>query len=179
MVGAYERPVEELIWLEKGRLGDEAALNYLITKHRTRLIRVAANILRDSNEAEDVAQEAFIRGFRELRNLRDDRAFSGYLYRIAVRICMDRLRGRRPQTAQVDYGDSDRGAQVENRVIIQKLLAQLSPELRTTLVLREIEQLSYEEVSTVMRVPIGTVRSRLHVAREKFRELWLSAMEDR
>lgn len=179
MVGAYERPVEELIWLEKGRLGDEAALNYLITKHRTRLIRVAANILRDSNEAEDVAQEAFIRGFRELRNLRDDRAFSGYLYRIAVRICMDRLRARRPQTAQVDYGDSDRGAQVENRVIIQKLLAQLSPELRTTLVLREIEQLSYEEVSTVMRVPIGTVRSRLHVAREKFRELWLSAMEDR
>lgn len=173
--GIVEKPVEELVWLEKGRQGDETALNYLINKHRARLIRVAANILRDSNEAEDVAQEAFIRGFRELRNLRDDRAFSGYLYRIAVRICMDRLRSRKPQTTAIDNGEADRGTQVENRVLIQKLLTMLSPDLRTTLVLREIEQLSYEEVSQVMRVPIGTVRSRLHAAREKFRELWLAA----
>ncbi|MCE9559646.1 MAG: sigma-70 family RNA polymerase sigma factor [Armatimonadetes bacterium] len=173
-----ERPQDDLVWIERCRAGDETALNYLITRHRARLIRVAANILRDAHEAEDVAQEAFIRGFRELKNLRDDRAFAGYLYRIAVRICMDRLRSRKPSQAEFDAGTSDKGNQVENRVVIQKLLAELTPELRATLVLREIEQFSYEEVAEAMKVPVGTVRSRLHTARERFRELWLSAMSE-
>ena len=67
---------------------------------------------------------------------------------------------------------------MENRVVIEKLLAQLPAELRTTLVLREMEQLSYEEVAEVMHVPIGTVRSRLHTARERFRKLWIEAMSE-
>jgi RNA polymerase sigma-70 factor (ECF subfamily) len=67
---------------------------------------------------------------------------------------------------------------VENRVLIEKLLAQLPPDLCTTLVLREIEQLSYEEVAEAMHVPVGTVRSRLHVARERFRKLWIEAVAE-
>ena len=62
--------------------------------------------------------------------------------------------------------------------VIEKCLDQLPTDLRTTLVLREIEQLSYEEVAEAMRVPIGTVRSRLHTAREKFRKLWLEAVAE-
>lgn len=173
-----EAAYEDVRWIERVRTGDEAALATLVARHRARLIRVAANILRDPMEAEDVAQDAFIRAFREIRNLRDDRAFSGYLYRICVRLCMDRLRSRRAEPAEFDGVVPHQGSRVENRVVIEELLQLLPPDLRTTLVLREIEQMSYEEVAQAMNVPVGTVRSRLHTARERFRDLWLQENRD-
>lgn len=168
----------ELHWVARCREGDETALGYLIDRHRQRLVRTATNLLRDRHEAEDVAQEAFLKAFRELGRLREDRAFSGYLYRICVRLCMDRLRLKRAEPAELEAVQPHEGGSVENRVVIEKVLNQLPYDLRTTLVLREIEQLSYEEVADVMRVPIGTVRSRLHTARERFRVLWLEAMAE-
>lgn len=170
-----EPAVLELHWVARCRQGDETALGYLIDRHRQRLVRTATNLLRDRHEAEDVAQEAFLKAFRELGRLREDRAFSGYLYRICVRLCMDRLRLKRAEPAELEAVQHHEGGSVENRVVIEKVLNQLPYDLRTTIVLREIEQLSYEEVADVMRVPIGTVRSRLHTARERFRVLWLEA----
>jgi RNA polymerase sigma-70 factor, ECF subfamily len=156
----------ELRWLEQSRLGDDTAVAALVARHRARLIRVAANVLRDRHEAEDVAQERF------------SRAFASYLYRICVRLCMDRLRGRRPEPGIVDQAQDSAAPKVETRVLVERLLTELSPDLRLTLVLREMEQLSYEEVATAMNVPVGTVRSRLHTARERFRNLWLEAMAE-
>jgi RNA polymerase sigma-70 factor (ECF subfamily) len=153
-------------------------MNAIVAKHRKRLIRVASNVLRDSHEAEDVAQDAFLKAFRELGKLRDDKAFSGYLYRICVRLCMDRLRSRKPEVGLMDDGVHVPCGKVETRVLIERLLDELTPELRMTLVLREMEQLSYDEVADVMRVPVGTVRSRLHTARERFRVIWLRATEE-
>ena len=172
------RTQEDVRSLERCRRGDETALRELISRHRGRLIRIAANILRDANEAEDVAQEAFLKAFRELHSLRDDRAFSGFIYRICVRLCMDRLRSRRAEPAEFEFVDSSNGAQVENRILVERLLGQLTPDLRATLVLREMEQLSYEEIAEAMRVPVGTVRSRLHAARDRFRRLWLVATKE-
>ena len=169
---------DELQWVYRCRHGDEAALSLLVSRHRNRLIRTATNLLRDRHEAEDVSQEAFLKAFREISRLRDDRAFSGYLYRICVRLCMDRLRLKRAEPAEFDSVQECEGGAIENKVVIQKVLGQMPGELRTTLVLREIEQLSYEEVAEAMQVPIGTVRSRLHTAREKFRKLWLEAMSE-
>lgn len=169
---------EELQWVHRCRKGDDVALGLLITRHRNRLIRTATNLLRDRFEAEDVAQEAFLKAFREIHRLRDDRAFAGFLYRICVRLCMDRLRLKRAEPAELESCEPHQGTHVENRVLIEKLLNQLPSELRTTLVLREVEQLSYEEVAEAMRVPIGTVRSRLHTARERFRNLWLQAVAE-
>jgi RNA polymerase sigma-70 factor (ECF subfamily) len=171
-----ESALEELQWVHRCRKGDETALGLLIARHRSRLIRTATNLLRDRHEAEDVSQEAFLKAFRELARLRDDRAFSGYLYRICVRLCMDRLRLKRAEPAEFDRVQDHQGGHVENKVVVEKCLDQLPADLRTTLVLREIEQLSYEEVAEAMRVPIGTVRSRLHAAREKFRKLWIEAL---
>jgi RNA polymerase sigma-70 factor (ECF subfamily) len=91
---------------------------------------------------------------------------------------MDRLRLKRAELVEFDSSEPHEGGNVENRVLIEKLLALLPAELRTTLVLREIEQLSYEEVAEMMHVPIGTVRSRLHTARERFRKLWVEAMAE-
>ena len=175
-VSRLENVADELQWVSRCRIGDETALSLLIARHRNRLIRTATNLLRDRHEAEDVAQESFLKAFREIGRLRDDRAFSGYLYRICVRLCMDRLRLKRAQPAEFDSVQEHSGGLIENRVVIEKCLDQLPFDLRTTLVLREIEQLSYEEVAETMRVPIGTVRSRLHTAREKFRKLWLEAV---
>lgn len=172
------RIADDARFLERCRRGDDAALAELIGRHRNRLIRIAANILRDSNEAEDVAQETFLKAFRELHSLRDDRAFAGFVYRICVRLCMDRLRQRRPEVGEFDCAQPHAGGQVENRILVHKLLNQMSPELRTTLVLREMEQLSYEEIAESMGVPVGTVRSRLHAARERFRYLWTTATRE-
>jgi len=169
---------QEMQWVARCRQGDETALSLLIARHRNRLVRTATNLLRDRYEAEDVSQESFLKAFRELGKLRDDRAFSGYLYRICVRLCMDRLRLKRAQPAELESVQPHEGGSIENRVVIEKVLGLLPAELRTTLVLREIEQLSYEEIAEMMHVPIGTVRSRLHTARERFRKLWLDAMTD-
>lgn len=175
-IGALDPAAQERYWVSRIRSGDEVALAALISRHRSRLVRTATNLLRDRHEAEDVAQEAFLKAFREITKLREDRAFAGYLYRICVRLCMDRLRLKRPELTEFDSPQAHQGGTVENRVVIEKLLAQLPAELRTTLVLREMEQLSYEEVAEVMHVPIGTVRSRLHTARERFRKLWVEAV---
>ena len=164
---------EDQLWVQRTRAGDERALAELIRRHRQRLVRVALNILRDAGDAEDVAQEAFLRAFKDLRSLRDDRAFSGYIYRIAVRLCMDKLRQRRPEPTEFDGVTPDEGGSVENKIVVHKLLEKLSPDLRMTLILREMEQFSYEDIADYMKVPVGTVRSRLHAAREKFRELWI------
>ncbi len=173
-----EAIIDELCWVARCRQGDEVAIGALVAKHRRRLICVASNVLRDRNEAEDVAQEAFLKAFREIGRLRDDRAFASFLYRICVRLCLDRLRSRRAEPAEFDRVQPSVAPQVETRVLVEKLLDMLAPDLRATLVLREIEQLSYEEVAEIMRVPVGTVRSRLHTARERFRRLYLDAMKE-
>ncbi|MEQ1821503.1 MAG: sigma-70 family RNA polymerase sigma factor [Fimbriimonadaceae bacterium] len=174
-LGRSEIVADDLLMVKRCRDGDENAMGMIIQRHRLRLIRTAANLMRDRHEAEDITQEAFLKAFREMHKLRDDRAFSGYLYRICVRLCMDRLRLKRAEPSEFDRITDHEGGKVENRVVIERLLLQLAPELRMTLLLREIEQLSYEEVAEVMKVPVGTVRSRLHTARERFRKLWLEA----
>ena len=175
-IGRSESIAEEAQCVARCRAGDEMALSQLIERHRNRLIRTASNLLRDRHEAEDVAQEAFLKAFREIHRLREDRAFPGFLYRICVRLCMDRLRLKRAEPTEFDTVQASEGAAIENRIVIEKLLGLLPADLRTTLVLREIEQISYEEVAEAMRVPIGTVRSRLHTARERFRKLWMEAV---
>jgi len=176
--GVYsDARIEEAKLVYRIRQGDDIALREVIERHRVRLIRTACNILRDAMEAEDVAQEAFLKAFRELHRLRDDRAFASFIYRICVRLCVDRLRLKRAEPTALEPADVAPSGSIENRVLIEKLLAKLPADLRTTLVLREMEQLSYEEVAQVMSVPVGTVRSRLHTARERFRALWIAANE--
>jgi RNA polymerase sigma-70 factor (ECF subfamily) len=166
---------DEALLVVRVRNGDESAYKELIDRHRARLIRTASNILRDPIEAEDVAQEAFLKAYRELCRLREDRAFASFIYRICVRLCVDRLRLRRAEPSPLEPSEQAQNGSIENKVLIEKLLAQLPPDLKTTLILREVEQLSYEEVAVVMKVPVGTVRSRLHTARERFRTLWVAA----
>lgn len=166
---------EDVRRLGRFRAGDESVVADLVAAHRLRLVRVASNILRDRTEAEDVAQEAFLKALRTVHKLRDDRAFAGFLYRICVHLCLDRLRLRHVEAASFETAIESHGSRVETRVFVEALLDRMSPEFRAALVLREMEQLSYEEIAEVLHVPLGTVRSRLHAAREKFRVLYREA----
>lgn len=172
---------EEAAWLARAKAGDEAAYHWLLTRYRARVVRLAAHVLRREGEAEDVAQEAFLRAFRRLPSFRGEGRFSAWLFRIVVRLCLDRQRSAHwtaevsEETAPPVIASSDDS---DTRLMVSALLDQLSPPMRAALVLREMEGLDYDEIALALGIPVGTVRSRLHTARAQFRQLWDAAQED-
>jgi RNA polymerase sigma-70 factor (ECF subfamily) len=170
-----EEAVEERELVRGCQRGDESAFRELLRRHRSRAVYMAAQILRDRTEAEDVAQEAFLQVFRSIQKFRGDASFSSWLYRIVVNLCLDR--GRRAVGRMTVPLDEERdleaaGGAWETRLQVEALLGRLSGELRITLLLREVGGLSYEEIARELKIPVGTVRSRLSAAREQFRRLW-------
>ena len=179
---------EEALWVARARTGDEAAFRWLLGQYRTRVVRLAAHVLRSSGDAEDVAQEAFIRAFRRLPEFRGATApsgqgrFSAWLFQITVRLCLDRRRSVRwerevPEDAALPAAAST-SQTPDTRLLIETLLDRLSPPMRAALVLREMEGLEYDEISAALQIPVGTVRSRLHAARAQFRQLWTAIDEE-
>ena len=174
---------EEAGWIGRARTGDEAAYRWLLQRYRARVVRLAAHVLRRPEEAEDVAQEAFLRAFRSLGSYRGDGRFYTWLYHIVVRICLDRRRLARwsaetPLTEAESPSLLSPSEAIDTQVLVGILLDRLSPPIRAALVLRELEGLEYEEIARVLEVPVGTVRSRLSAARAQFRELWRAALEE-
>jgi RNA polymerase sigma-70 factor, ECF subfamily len=178
--------VEEACWLERARAGDEAGYAWLLSRYRSRVVRLAAHVLRRPAEAEDAAQEAFIRAFRNLRAFRGEGRFYTWLYHIAVRVCLDRRRlARWEAEVQIDelslnvQRDETPGADIiHHRLLVERLLDQLSPPMRAAMVLREIEGLEYTEIAEILGIPVGTVRSRLNAARAKFRSIYEAALQE-
>jgi RNA polymerase sigma-70 factor (ECF subfamily) len=168
----FDAIARETNWVHRAKIGDSQAVACLIDKHRVSLTAMIANIVRDGHEAEDIAQEALLKAIREIGRLRDDTAFKRFLYRIAVHATMDRMRKKRPQVGLPEMEMTGLDADIESKLQIERTLAKLPPDLRTTLVLREVQQLDYDEIADILMIPVGTVRSRLHAAREKFRQLW-------
>ena len=180
---------EEAAWIARARTGEDAAFRWLLGRYRTRVVRLAAHVLRREDEAEDVAQEAFLRAFRRLPSFRGEGRFSAWLLGITVRLCLDRRRSARwTREVAADFlpplsslplpslpSPSDAA---DTRLLVGALLDQLSPPLRAALVLRELEGLDYDEIAAALALPVGTVRSRLHAARARFRTLWEAAQKD-
>jgi len=171
---------EEEWWICRATGGDPEACAWLLRRYRARVVRLAAHVLRRPDEAEDAAQEAFVRAFRSLRDYRGHGRFYTWLYRIVVRACIDRQRLARHQREACleDARVADARQGVHERLLVAALLDQLSPPLRAALVLRELEGLEYEEIAAVLSVPVGTVRSRLNAARKRFRTLYERAQEE-
>lgn len=179
-----DREVDQQL-VERAQRGDKHAFELLVAKYQRRLGRLISRFVRDSAEAEDVTQEAFIKAYRALPAFRGESAFYTWLYRIGINTAKNYLLslGRRPPTTtQFDAEESEdfEGASQlqdvstpENELmskqvvdVVNSSLQQLPDDLRTALTLREIEGLSYEEIAEVMNCPIGTVRSRIFRARE-------------
>lgn len=171
--------------VERAQRGDKHAFELLVSKYQRRLGRLISRFVRDSAEAEDVTQEAFIKAYRALPSFRGDSAFYTWLYRIGINTAKNYLvsLGRRaPTTTQFDVEESEdfEGSDLLHDVntpenilmskevvgVVNATLLKLPEDLRTALTLREIEGLSYEEIAEIMSCPIGTVRSRIFRARE-------------
>lgn len=184
-----DREVDQQL-VERVQRGDKQAFDLLVIKYQRRLARLISQFIRDSGEVEDVTQEAFIKAYRALPSFRGDSAFYTWLYRIGINTAKNFLvsQGRRPptNTQSVDSEDAEnfdeggnlRELNTPESELMSKQIAQtvnltldkLPEELRTAIILREIEGLSYEEIANVMNCPIGTVRSRIFRAREAISE---------
>ena len=169
---------EEALQISRAQAGEAAAIDWLLDRYRQRVVRLAAHILRRPGDAEDAAQEAFVRAFRSLHTFRGNGRFYTWLYQIVVRVCLDLRRLARwnaevPIETLLDHtGAADAGLDaVDSRLLVEALLDRISPPIRATLVLRELEGLEYEEIARVMQIPVGRVRWRLHAARAEFQKL--------
>jgi RNA polymerase sigma-70 factor (ECF subfamily) len=176
---------EEARQIARARLGDETAIDWLLDRYRGRVVRLAAHILRRPGDAEDAAQEAFVRAFRNLHAFRGQGRFYTWLYQIVVRVCLDLRRLARwdaemPMEALPEIAQRpDAGlAAVDSRLLVEALLDRISPSMRAALVLREIEGLEYEQIARVMQIPVGRVKWRLHEARAEFQKLLREVMKE-
>lgn len=179
-----EREIDQVL-VERAQRGDKHAFEQLVQKYQRKLARLLSRFIRDPAEVEDVAQEAFIKAYRALPSFRGDSAFYTWLYRIGTNTAKNFLvaQGRRAPTSTsydseeaetFDDGDQLRDINTPESVLHSKQIGEtvnaameaLPEELRTAIVLREIEGLSYEEIARIMDCPIGTVRSRIFRARE-------------
>jgi RNA polymerase sigma-70 factor (ECF subfamily) len=164
--------------------GDRTAFDLLIRKYQHRVLKLVGRFVSDAAEAEDVAQEAFLKAYRALPSFRGESAFYTWLYRIAINTAKNALvsNRRRPvdfdldlqdpeqydRHAKLKEGDTPEGVLLteEIRQTVAQAMEQLPEDLRTAIVLRELEGLSYEEIAEAMDCPVGTVRSRIFRARE-------------
>jgi len=177
----------DLSLVRRVQRGDKGAFDVLVLKYQHKLVKLVMRYVRNPAEAEDIAQEAFIKAYRALPQFRGDSAFYTWLYRIAINTAKNAVvsRDRSPIEFNVDRSstDSDESYDMQGRMkdsetpeglvltdeirsTVNAAIDALPEDLRTAIVLRELEGLSYEEIAAAMACPVGTVRSRIFRARE-------------
>ena len=164
--------------------GDKTAFDLLVIKYQHRIIQLVNRYVKDPSEAQDIAQEAFIKAYRALANFRGDSAFYTWLYRIAINTAKNYLvsRARRHSEFEVDVTEAEQvynapqlkgldtpDQELQNDEIIKAIssaMEKLPEDMRDAIMLREFEGMSYDEIALAMDCPVGTVRSRIFRARE-------------
>ena len=174
----------DLELVQRVQAGDKRSFDVLVLKYQHKVINLVMRYMHDPDTAQDVAQEAFIKAYKGLKNFRGESAFYTWLYRIAINTAKNHLvsQGRRAPTNDIDADEAEQfeGESAlkeygtpENEMlrdeiqsIVSNAIDALPDDLRTAIVLRELEGMSYEEIAEAMDCPIGTVRSRIFRARE-------------
>jgi len=176
--------------------GDVDAFSILVNRYQDRIYSVALNYVGNPEDAIDVTQEVFLKAYTKLRTFDSASAFYTWLYRIAINAAIDFLRKRKSRPAEslddekfseIGYepasidpsADPERVAvRAEQDRLLKKAISSLSEKLRTAIILHDVEGLSQEEVAEVLKVPVGTVKSRVSRARFELRNLLRKAMEE-
>jgi RNA polymerase sigma-70 factor, ECF subfamily len=175
----------DLSLVRRVQRGDKGAFDALVLKYQHKLVKLVMRYVRNPAEAEDIAQEAFIKAYRALPQFRGDSAFYTWLYRIAINTAKNAVvsRDRNPVEYDLDRSNTDESYDMQGRMkdsetpeglvltdeirsTVNAAIDALPDDLRTAIVLRELEGLSYEEIAAAMACPVGTVRSRIFRARE-------------
>ncbi len=175
----------DLSLVRRVQAGDRGAFDLLVLKYQHKVVKLVMRYLKDPTEAEDVAQEAFIKAYRALPQFRGDSAFYTWLYRIAINTAKNTLvsRERSPISYEINLNSEDDAPDVVSRLrdpdtpeglalteeirsTVTAAIDALPEDLRTAIVLRELDGMSYEEIAAAMDCPVGTVRSRIFRARE-------------
>jgi RNA polymerase sigma-70 factor (ECF subfamily) len=175
----------DLVLVKRVQRGDKSAFDLLVRKYQHKVVKLVLRYVRNPAEAEDIAQEAFIKAYRALPQFRGDSAFYTWMYRIAINTAKNSLasRDRSPIAYDLDLTDPEESHSVQTKLqdpdtpegmalteeirgIVNSAIEGLPEELKTAIVLRELDGLSYEEIAAAMECPVGTVRSRIFRARE-------------
>ena len=184
--GAMSADVSDLSLVRRVQRGDKGAFDALVLKYQHKLVKLVMRYVRNPAEAEDIAQEAFIKAYRALPQFRGDSAFYTWLYRIAINTAKNAVvsRDRSPIEYNIDRNDAteesyDMQGRMKDsetpeglvltdeiRTVVNQAIESLPEDLRMAIVHRELDGMSYEEIAAVMNCPVGTVRSRIFRARE-------------
>ena len=177
----------EDIWLRKARDGDQAAFGCLVRAYEKRVFALTRRLCADPSDAEEAAQDAFLAVWQGLPNFRGEASFSTWLYRLTANACADILRRRQRRSGQDEPldqaetlpargpGPQEAAERKELRSAIEAGLRQLPEDYRTALILREIQQLSYEEIAAATGAELGTVKSRISRGRGLLRKFLTEA----
>lgn len=180
---------QEQRWLEQARAGDRKAFGHLVEAYQRPVFNLTYRMLGSTEEAEDAAQEAFLRAYARLHQYNPDHKFSTWLFSIANHHCIDRLRKRRMTLVPMEetplvYGLESETPRPEEHLLaqersqeLQALLDQLEPDYRTPLILRYWHEYSYQEIATTMEISLAAVKSRLFRARQKLAECYQHSRE--
>jgi RNA polymerase sigma-70 factor (ECF subfamily) len=192
---AVDAPEDDRRLVERSAQGDREAFGVLVRRHQERTFNLAYQVLRNREDALDVAQEAFVKAFASLPGFKGESSFTTWLHRIVVNLAIDSLRRRR-RSQGIEYDDrravpEEPGVEVEApggpenelelkqvRALLARGIGLLPPAQRAVLVLREIEGLTYEEIARAVGCSLGTVMSRLFYARRKLQRIFKDHLPD-
>jgi len=174
--------------IKQVRKGDQNAFGEIVELYKDKVFQLCFRMLGNSHEAEDISQEAFIRAYINIERYNIDRKFSTWLYRIATNLCIDRIRKKKPdyyldaevagtegltlysQIPASQLAPDEEVSKIELQEIIQNEILKLPEKYRTVIVLKYIEELPLTEISKILDLPIGTVKTRIHRGREALRK---------
>ena len=167
--------------IARARRGDADAFEQLVVAYRDQVFRLALRMCGSEADADEVAQEAFLSAWKALPNFRGESQFSTWLYQLTTHAAIDLMRREKRQIAADDIPEvsaadpapspQQQAEQSEQREIVRDAILQLAPEQREVVVLRFMEELSYEEIGAVLKLPSGTVKSRLNRAKAQLKEI--------
>ncbi|KGX84170.1 RNA polymerase sigma factor SigW [Pontibacillus litoralis] len=174
--------------IKKVKKGDQSAFEEIVTFYQGKVYQICFRMLGNAHEAEDIAQEAFVRAYTNIHSFDENRKFSTWLYRIATNLSIDRIRKKKPDYfldaevkgtegltmySQISADQALPEEEVESLELqsyIHKQILSLPAKYRSVIVLRYIDELSLQEISEVLDIPIGTVKTRIHRGREALRK---------